>query len=609
MLPAAEDGMDVTRLMSTRVAAHPSRVAVTFVADPDEPRTEATLSYRELDAAARRVGASLRDPYLPGSRLLLLYPTGLELVVAFLGCVYAGMVAVPAPLPDRHRQRHRLSGIVKDAGVRAVLTDGASLPAVVDWLTADGLGSLACVRTEDLGLRGRLEGEGPESMKAEPPVAPPGPDAPLLLQYTSGSTGSPKGVVVTHGNLLHNMDCLRRALDLSPDTRFGGWIPLYHDMGLLAQLMPGLLIGDSAVLMPAATFLKRPYTWLRLVDQYGIGFSAAPNFAYELCLRRVTDEQVAGLDLSRWSHAVNGSEPVRVATLTAFAERFAAAGLRPDAPCPCYGMAEATVFISGRGRRRPLHRRVDAELVELVELHELRSAVPWRSAGRDLVSCGTPVDFDLRIVEPSTGRVLPAGSVGEIWLRGPSVAAGYWANEPATQETFRAVTADGEEGFLRTGDLGVQLDGELYVTGRLKEMLIVHGRNLYPQDIEDTLRAHHPELASGVGAAFTIAAPDERVVVTHEVSGHQVSDHQVSSHQVSGHDNQAALRELAASIRRTLVRELGIAAAAVVLLPPGGVLRTTSGKVQRAGMRAAFLAGDLAAVYAEVDPSLRGVAG
>ncbi|WP_256123052.1 fatty acyl-AMP ligase [Streptomyces sp. LUP47B] len=559
------------------VRERPGQDAVIQVRDADSGEA-LHHSYAEFDAEARRIAAELQHRYPSGSRILLLYPP-VEFITAFVGCLYAGMVAVPAPLPGSFgHERRRLRGIATDAEVTAVLTDAANRSAVADWLNGEQLPPLDLLAT-DAG-----EWADPDNWR-EPAQDH---DTIALLQYTSGSTGDPKGVMVSHGNLLANASALYRALDIDEHTRFGGWAPHYHDMGLMAQTLPALFLGSTCALLSPITFIKRPYQWLRMIDRYDIGWSAAPDFAYELCCRRVSDEQIARLDLSRWTHAVNGSEPVHAATVARFVKRFSSAGLNPEAPSPCYGLAEATVFVSGAAHREPAVARVDTELLAR---HEFRE-VPFPTQSRELLGNGRAPDFDVRVVDPGTRQVLPAGRVGEIWLRGDSVARGYWRNESATRATFAARTADGDAGYLRTGDLGIVRDGELFVTGRLKETLILRGRNLYPQDIEHELRTRHAELGS-VGAVFTAPLParadgeeetEEALVITHEVAGRP---------------DAAALRALAAGIRRTVVEEFGVRVGGVLLLRRGQVRRTTSGKIQRAEMRRLCLAGELRPEYAD----------
>ncbi|GGP74418.1 AMP-binding protein [Saccharothrix coeruleofusca] len=557
--------IDLTRranaveLLREHVDGHPEQDALIWVGE--DLAAVRRLSWAEVDTEARAIAARLGELFPPGSRALLLYPP-VEFIVAFLGCLYAGVVAVPAPLPGRYpHERRRVRGIAADADVSVVLTDTANAGTVREWAHAEGIGHLPVLTTDEDHFGDASRWTAPRADH----------DTIALLQYTSGSTGDPKGVVVTHGNLLVNAHTMITALEIPADTRFGGWAPHYHDMGLMAQTLPALFLGTTCVLMSATTFLKRPHQWLAMIDRYDIGWSAAPNFGYDLCCRRVTDEQIAGLDLSRWRYAVNGSEPVHVATITAFAERFAAAGFRQETACPCYGLAESTVFVSGTGSRPPKTTVIDPERLAHNDF------VP-SSTGRALAGNGAAPLSDVRVVDPGTREVLPDGKVGEIWLRGPNVARGYWRKPEATARTFLAETACGDPGFLRTGDLGTVHEGDLYITGRLKDMMIVRGRNLYPQDIEHELRAQHPELGN-VGAVFTV---DTELVVTHEVQGRQ---------------DEAALRDLAQRMKQTVAREFGVQVGGLALLRRGGVRRTTSGKVMRSQMRELFLQSDLDAEY------------
>lgn len=561
--------MTVGSLLQSWAARHPEAPAVTFVGEHDP----VVLSYAQLDAAARRLAGALSERYRPGDRMLLLHPTGPALVTALAGCLYGGFVAVPAPAPGRFRhQRRRTRAIAADAGVSAVLLEPGIDADVRAWAAEQ---ELAADLLDTTGLDGDPGGVGADG------------SAPAMLQYTSGSTADPRGVVLSHRNLLHNVDVLTRTMGFTGRTRFGGWIPLYHDMGLIGQLLPALFLGAECVLMAPTTFARRPARWLQVIDRHDLHWSAAPNFAYELVARTITDDQVAGLDLSRWRYAANGSEPVRPATLDAFADRLAPAGFRREALRPCYGLAESTVFVAG-SPGPPSTLRVDAAALER---HELR---PVAVGGRDLAGCGPVADGDVVVVDPDTGRRLPPGRIGELWLRGESVAAGYWGNPAATGRTFGATTADGDTGYLRTGDLGACHDGELYVTGRIKDVLVVRGRNLYPQDIEHEVRAGQPELAVGAGAVFTVPAPDDEIVVTHEIRGRP---------------DPERLRGVAAAVRAIVTREFGTRTAGVVLLRPGGVRRTTSGKVQRAAMRQLFLAGELPAVFEDLDPPVRALVG
>lgn len=547
--------------------------AVAYVGDPLDESTHRWWTYADVDRQARSIAGWLSRQAQPRARVLLLYPAGGDFVTALIGCFYAGMVAVPSSMPGKymHDQR-RVLNIARDAKVSCVLTVGAELDSVRSWAGQTDLDArILAPDTADLF---------PLAVAAIQPVRP---NSVAVLQYTSGSTSDPKGVVITHENLLINAHSVHEGLNTDETSRFGGWIPNYHDMGLMGHILPPLVVGGEVVLMSPATFLRRPVTWLQLVDRFDLNLSAGPSFAYELCLNRVTDAEIAALDLSGWRNAANGSEPVNPAVLRAFTERFAPAGFRADNFSPCYGMAEATLVVSAFSTGDPVVQRCDA-----AALADNR-VVPATLDGeyRDLVSCGAPVGVDLRIVDPANGEELPEGRIGEIWLRGTSIAQGYWQNPAATAAAF-GHRVGGLDGFLRTGDLGTLLGGEVYVTGRIKEMIIVRGRNVYPHDVEQELRLHHPELRERVGAVFTVPAgdgsPDGRLIVTHEVQKMPAAD---------------AAADLIAGIRQTVSREFGIRAHAVLLMRRGAVRRTTSGKIQRSAMRELFLTGELQPLHAD----------
>jgi acyl-CoA synthetase (AMP-forming)/AMP-acid ligase II len=564
---------EMTEDIVSRVSRHarelPDKAAVVYVRGQGRERVTQPLTYAELDRKARAIACWLRERRTEGDRVLLLYPTGLDFVQALLGCLYAGMVAVPAPVPAP-RQGARTAGIVGDADVKLALTDAKQSAAVSEFLAESGLDEVVCVATDTLEF-----GDGAEW------VAPAiGDDTLALLQYTSGSTSEPKGVVVTHRSLAHNLGLIERALGIGDET-VCSWLPPYHDMGLIGMTFTPLFIGLTVVIISPTDFLRRPYQWLKLMQEHQVTFTTAPNFAYDLCARLVTDEQIAELDLSRLRFALNGSEPVLAATLNRFSERFAAAGFRPDTFKPCYGMAETTLFVSGTPLDRgPLLTGVDSTDLE-------RNVFTPSRGGSLLVSSGQVHDMEVRIVDAESLAVLPDGQVGEIWVRGASVAAGYWKKPEATAATFHAVTADGVTGFLRTGDLGVLHEGELYVTGRIKDVLIIRGRNLYPHDIERDVAAMHEAFQGLHGSVCSVPAAQEEIVVIQELRprGKQVLD----------------FPELARSVRGELAERLGVRVSNLVFLRPGQVLRTTSGKVRRSVMRDRFMTGELTPLYEELD--------
>ncbi len=551
-------------LLRSRASERPEREAFVFLTDGE--REGARLTFAELDRRARAIAVVLRESLAPGERALLLYPPGLEFIAAFFGCLYAGVAAVPAYPPRLHdRSQLRLRAVARDAEPQAALTTTAILSALAASSPLPELAAVRWIATEELaGTDADLPDPEPESV--------------AFLQYTSGSTASPKGVMVTHANLLHNEQMIGEAFRQDEDTVVVGWLPLYHDMGLIGNILQPLHAGAHCVLMAPVAFLQKPLRWLAAISRYRATTSGGPDFAYELCVRRTAAEQRQALDLSSWRVAFNGAEPVRAETMERFADAFAPCGFRREAFYPCYGLAEATLFVSGGAAGRP--PRVETVDAAALERHEVAPAAEPAGARR-LVSCGHAwAEQRIAIVDPETGIELGSGRVGEIWTAGPSVARGYWRNPAATRSDFEARLADTGLGpFLRTGDLGFLHRGELYVTGRLKDLIILRGRNHYPQDIELTAERSHPDLRPGGGAAFSVdIAGEERLVVAQEVERHRKSD----------------LDELAEAIRRGVAEEHEVQVHDVVLARAGTVPKTSSGKVQRRLCRDLYLAGELA---------------
>jgi acyl-CoA synthetase (AMP-forming)/AMP-acid ligase II len=529
--------------------------------------------YAELDARARTVAAALDARGAAGAPVLVATGGGVDTVAALLGCLYAGAVAVPVPPPDTSRAAaERTAAIAAETDAPLLLTHSAHAPEFSRRLSEAGRGAVVCLAVDNL----------PE---AEGSWAPPRvqADDTALIQYTSGSTAGPRGVRVTHANLLATMEALRRALGTDRTARIGGWLPLHHDLGLVGQLLHPLWLGATAVLMPGELYAADPLRWLREVSRHGVTVTAAPDSAYARCLAAVTDADLADLDLGRLAVAVNASEPVSAVTRAAFANRFAAAGLRPGALLTGYGLAEATLLVSvGRPGEESTATTVAANALERGLLAPPEPGGPVRT----LVGCGRPASVTVRIVDPVNSAVLPDGSVGEIWVRGAAVAAGYWRRPGETAAVFGAATGSGETGFLRTGDLGALLDGELYVTGRIKDALLVDGRTLHPQEAERQLaRSGAP-----FGSAVVLAAPaepamQEEIVAIQEVHGAGWSPRQ--------------LADLADRVRGCLHGEFGAETGRVVLVRPGTVRRTTSGKVRRSLMREMYLRGDLRPLHTE----------
>ncbi|WP_067456134.1 fatty acyl-AMP ligase [Actinomadura macra] len=534
---------------------------------------EETLGFAELDRRARGLARVLEARGLRDRAVLLLYPEGLEFLTGFFGCLYARAIAVPSPLPALDAERFgRTRRIIDDADITWILTDTAHKAALEEWLAEDGLaGRVRCLDTE-------TETDADPDGWSAPEM---GPDTLAFLQYTSGSTGEPKGVMVSHGNLLRNGEEIKRRIGGSSETVGVGWVPHYHDMGLVGQFLEPLYLGCRYVFSSPITFIKRPVLWLEMITRHRATITLSPNFGYELALRRVKDEQLAGLDLSSLRTVKNGAEPVRAATLEKWTERFAPVGFRHEMWMPCYGMAETTLLITaaplGAG---PVIRDFDAEA-----LTQDKAVLAPGGAARRLVSCGRPVTLDVRVVDPESGVLVEDEGVGEIWVRGGSVAGGYWKKAEETRETFGAFTADGDGPFLRTGDLGFTCGGELYIAGRIKDLIIVNGRNIHAQDIEEAARAVHP--AAGPAAAFTIDDGTEHVVLVQEISTRLARG--------------TALDELAMLIKGRVARIFELPALSVVLCGRGSVRRTTSGKTQRRHTRQDFLDGRLTELAGNIE--------
>jgi len=585
--PPTPDHPSFVEALRRGAALRPDQRIYTFRAEAGG--VDAHLTYGDLDRRARALAADLARLGLAGERVLLIYPPGLEFLAAFLGCLYARVVAVPAYPPRPNRPMPRLTAIVADARPAALLTTAAQLGDADRW--AAGVPGLA-------GLR-RVATDAVEPGRAAD-WRDPGADRATLafLQYTSGSTAAPKGVMVTHGNLLHNSAVIARDFATNPDTRGVFWLPLYHDMGLIGGALQTLYCGGSSVLMSPVSFLQRPVRWLEAISETGATISGGPNFAYDLCARKVTAEQKAALDLSRWQVAFNGAEPIRPETLDRFAEAFAPCGFRPEAALPCYGLAEATLLVAAKpAASRPVIAAIDGAAFERGQAVEVPATDP---GARALVGSGRGApDQEIAIVDPETGARCPDGRVGEIWVAGPSVAAGYWGRPEATAEAFGARIAGSDAGpYLRTGDLGFLRGGELFVTGRLKDLIIVRGRNVYPQDVEWTVGRAHPAIRPEGVAAFAVeVAGDDRLVVVQE-----------AERQPKGWDAAEAVR----AIRRAVADEHELDVYAVVVLRPMSIPRTSSGKVQRHACREGFLAGTLDAIATsviDVEGQARGNAG
>ncbi len=563
MMDAFDLPSTLAQALQRRAAQTPDRLALRFLAESQEQG--AVLSYRDLDLRARTIAAALQARAEVGDRAVLLFPSGPDYVAAFFGCLYAGVIAVPAYPPESARRHHqeRLLSIIADAEPRLVLTQEALREPLLqmDELSAADAPGLLSVDQLDSALAAHWN---PPELQA---------DDIAFLQYTSGSTALPKGVQVSHGNLVANELLIRRGfgIDLNPDDVIVSWLPLYHDMGLIGGLLQPIFSGVPCVLMSPAYFLARPLRWLEAMSEYGGTISGGPDFAYRLCSERVSDSALARLDLSRWRVAYSGSEPIRLDTLERFAEQFAPCGFDEQAWFASYGLAEATLFVAGgqRGRGIPALHLDDAALAQ-------NRAQP--GSGNAVMSCGTgQPGHAVQVVEPNTLQVLAENQVGEVWATGPSIALGYWRNPEASAKTF--VEHAGAT-WLRTGDLGFLRDGELYITGRLKDMLIVRGHNLYPQDIEKTIEREVEVVRKGRVAAFAVTDQgEEGIGIAAEISR---SVRKILPPEA-----------LIKAIRQAVAEAYQQAPSVVVLLNPGALPKTSSGKLQRSACRSRLADGSL----------------
>ncbi|WP_328715062.1 fatty acyl-AMP ligase [Nocardia salmonicida] len=545
-------------ILARRAVDEPDRIAYIFLDDNGAEHT--TTTYRELHEQATAVAGLLRARCEPGERALLVFPQCVEFITAYFGCLYANIVAVPVNPPRRGKVQDATRSIVGDCAPTAVLTIAGLLETLRPALEP------LCTARQWLAVD-----ELPTTQTSFTATAAD-PDAVAFLQYTSGSTSAPKGVMVTHRNLVANEEMIRHSFGHDRESTVVGWAPFFHDQGLIGNVLQPVYVGATTVMMSPTTFIRRPLRWLEAISHYRAHTSGGPNFAFDACVARAAAGELPDLDLSSWKVAFNGAEPIRAETLDRFAKTFAPLGFGAQAVFPCYGLAEATLLVSASGKGRG-PRLLDADIDALADRRYVAAAV---DRGRTLVGSGVALPGeDLRIVDPETGNPCPEGLAGEIWVAGDHVAQGYWGLPEATAETFHARIADDpERTYLRTGDLGVVVDEELYVVGRLKDIIILRGRNYYPHDIEHTVQRAHPALRPGSGAAFAVPGRDgEKLVVVQELE----------------RDADADTDDIAGAVRAAVLQEHELAVAEVVLAAPGTVQKTSSGKIMRSAARKRYL--------------------
>ena len=559
-------------ILQTRAEHTPDETAYIFLRDGEDD--EERITYRELDDTARTIAQRLIESNLKGERALMLFPPGLEFVKALFGCFYAGVIAVPAYPPRKNRSLDRIKTLVTDSGAVIILsnTDIYQLSErsfsdvkelkKLNWIIPDSLTTLS-----------------PYHLTTLPPyhlTTLPQPSDLALLQYTSGSTGQPKGVMVTHRNIMRNLEFLRQAFELNSETKSVHWLPVFHDMGLVFGVLEPLFSGYTGIIMPPVSFIQKPIRWLKAIAKYGAVLGGAPNFAYDLCVSETTEEDCSGLDLTKLRTLYNGAEPVRLQSLERFTAKFLPYGFQPENFYPTYGMAESTLILTGGSVTGKLSylcvdkKALENNRIEIIDENNENASIH--------VSLGKPwIDTIIKIVNPETFENCNELEVGEIWVSGSIVAKGYWEKPKETKETFKAFIKDTNEGpFLRTGDLGFYHNSELFVTGRLKDLIIIHGRNYYPQDIELITENAHPAVRPTCSAAFSVDVDnEEKLVITAEIE-------------------RTSLRDLDAeavcdAIRQKIAEEMELTVYAIQLLRTASIFKTSSGKIQRKACKEGFL--------------------
>lgn len=552
-------------LLHQRATENPDQEAYTFL--QDDVTVSGSLSYQYLLQQSQAIAAQLQQLGSPGQRVLLLYPPGLDFISGFCGCLAAGMIAVPAYPPRPNQSLNRLQSILRDAEATFALTTRALWPKKAHWQDQDSnFAQLKWLDTSSIPNIYQKDWQPPKINQ----------DTLALLQYTSGSTGNPKGVMVSHDNLLVNCRDLAQGWNQDRESKIVSWLPTFHDLGLVYGILTPLLVGCACYLMSPISFLLKPLNWLKIISRYQATHSAAPNFGYDLCVRKFKPEQGKELDLKNWKMALNGAQPVRAETIERFSQTFAPYGFKRQAFSPGYGLAEATLKVAAV-------RQPDAPMfleIESAALSENRAVIAENRylKSQTLVGCGdSEIDTKIQIINPKSLTPCKPMEIGEIWVSGTTVAQGYWNNPEATAETFQAYLRDTGEGpFIRTGDLGFLYKGQLFVTGRLKDLIIIEGRNHYPQDIELTVENNHPALRSGCSAAFSVLVKgEERLVVVQEVE--------------RSYGCNLELATVKQKIREAVAVEHDLRLYQIALIRHGTISKTSSGKIQRQKCRQQFL--------------------
>ena len=568
-------------ILHARAMEQPHQTIYNFLTDGE---TESiSLTYGQLEQKAKAIAAYLQSICSPQDRVLLLFPAGLDYITAFFGCLYAGVIAIPAYPPRPNRSLNRIHNILNNAQTDIALTNSETLQSLERQLeNTTELQNLRWITTDSI-----QDNVGVNWYKPQVTA-----DDIAFLQYTSGSTAEPKGVRIAYKNLLHNLEAIHKCFRHSPQSKGVIWLPPYHDMGLIGGVLQPLFGDFPVTLMSPLMFLQNPLRWLKAISRDGATTSGGPNFAYDLCVRKFKPEQLRGVDLSSWQVAFNGAEPINHETLARFAETFAPYGFEHDSFYPCYGMAEATLIISGGSKNSAIVTKTVQG--KALEQNKIAIADAHETHPRTLVSCGQSIkDQQLAIANPDTLTTCMPGEVGEIWVSGASIAQGYWRQPEITTATFDAYLRDTGNGpYLRTGDLGFLDQGELFFTGRLKDMIVIKGRNHYPQDIEKTVEETSSWIRPSCVASFSVNIEgEEKLIVLAEVERRYWSNNRAraKSNGKASSTEIMTVKELTQLIRREISKNHDLQVYTTLLLKPGSLPKTSSGKIQRHACRSDFL--------------------
>ena len=569
----ASDYKNIVELVQSRALMTPKAIAYVYLQDGE--RDDIKLTYEGIDQLAKRYAITIQQRAPEKDKAILWHGPGLEFIVAFFGTLYAGLTAVPTYMPTRAQKLERLTMVMEDANTNLILSAERHQQEISEILRTEGgvMDSIWINHEETLAAD---LGEWRESEVSRNSIA--------FLQYTSGSTSKPKAVMVSHGNILANSEVIREEFRNNASTIGVSWLPHYHDMGLIGNIIQAAYVGFPIILMSPLHFIQKPYRWLQAISRFRSTTSGGPNFAYELCVAKIKEEQKRELDLSSWELAYTGAEMIRSETLERFITAFQNCGFNPKAIYPCYGLAESTLFVTGnRSKGKLLSKKFN---MTQIKLNVVQPVMHNESESVELVNCGlAAAGHELRIVDPLTLRRCEPNQVGEVWINGPSIAMGYWRQPDATSEVFQArIRGESELSYLRTGDLGFLHEDNLYITGRKKDLIIIRGQNYYPQDIEATVRETNEALASNGGAVFSIdIEQEEKLVVVQEVD--------------RIHIRKIDYIQTVEQIRHSVLKVHGLKVYSVILVKPLTIPKTTSGKIKRNHCKLQYLNNDYAYLY------------